>query len=163
MHSCCITLAGARSAGSLSLHLSHTGRLSTSQPAARQLAVIGTLPRLSWERSEGLRSTTDGLPSPPIRESSPCGVGARWGWVGGRKGEEEKEFTSPATLSPDQNGLWRSLFPSLPPSLFASAEVSLFEELWIENLQVGGWRGVPPPPLSWRLTAVQQQSVGHSR
>lgn len=126
MHPCCITPAGACSAGPLSLHLSHAGRLSTSQPAARQLAVIGTLPWLSWERSEGLRSTTDGLPSPPIRESSPRGVGERWGWVGRRKGEEEKEFTSSATLSPDQNGWWRSLFPLLPNSPFASAELSLF-------------------------------------
>lgn len=169
MHPCCITPAGARSSGPLSLRLSHAGRLSTSQPAARQLAVIGTLPRLSWERSEGLRSTTDGLPSPPIRES----WGARWGWVGGRKGEEEKESTSPATLSLDQNGLWKSLFPLLPPSLL----ISLCRRRGVAVLRTAsressswGMEGCtsnspshPPPLLSWRLTAVQQQSVGHSR
>ena len=77
------------------VHISTTGQ---------QLAVIGTLPRLSWERSESAFSH-DRLPFPPIRELSPHGAGAG-------------EVYLTATLSLDQKGFWRSFFFS---SLFSSS------------------------------------------
>lgn len=50
IYSCCITSAGAFARPHSAYSMRTTVHISTT---GRQLAVIGTLPWLSWERSEG--------------------------------------------------------------------------------------------------------------